>query len=149
MAFDGQMETTNPYEAPVHGSQLIASPQLGVKQVLFSFTGRIPRRTYWLWYLVTTVTFMMVLGLATAVSSTPAEGGEGMNAFGLILMVVSFIPVMWINLALLAKRWHDRDKSGAWILIYFIPLVGPIWTFIECGCLRGTHGANTYGGDPT
>jgi uncharacterized membrane protein YhaH (DUF805 family) len=30
-----------------------------------------------------------------------------------------------------------------------IPLVGAIWTFVECGCLRGTVGPNNYGEDPT
>jgi len=46
------------------------------------------------------------------------------------------------------KRYHDRDKSGWWILILFIPLVGFIWFLIELGCLPGTPGPNRFGPDP-
>jgi uncharacterized membrane protein YhaH (DUF805 family) len=30
-----------------------------------------------------------------------------------------------------------------------VPLIGFVWTFIECGLLRGTVGPNRYGEDPT
>lgn len=46
------------------------------------------------------------------------------------------------------KRWHDRNKSGWWNLISFIPIAGPIWAFIELGFLKGTPGANLYGLPP-
>ena len=46
------------------------------------------------------------------------------------------------------KRWHDRGKSGWWVLIALIPLVGPIWAIIETGFLPGTSGPNEYGPDP-
>ena len=46
------------------------------------------------------------------------------------------------------KRWHDRDKSGWWSLIAFIPLIGFLWVLIECGFLAGTSGSNRFGEDP-
>ena len=60
-----------------------------------------------------------------------------------------YIPMLWISVAVQCKRWHDRDKSGWWFLINFIPIIGPLWAFIELGCLRGTMGPNLYGADPT
>jgi uncharacterized membrane protein YhaH (DUF805 family) len=45
------------------------------------------------------------------------------------------------------KRFHDRDKSGWWVLIAFVPIIGWIWYLIECGFLPGTDGPNRY--DPT
>jgi len=62
------------------------------------------------------------------------------GVLGLILLIPS--------LAIAIKRYHDRDKSGWWILILFIPLVGFIWFLIELGCLPGTPGPNRYGPDP-
>jgi uncharacterized membrane protein YhaH (DUF805 family) len=56
---------------------------------------------------------------------------------------------IWIALALHAKRWHDRGKSGWWTLIVLVPFIGAIWLFVELGCLRGTVGPNQYGADPT
>jgi uncharacterized membrane protein YhaH (DUF805 family) len=72
------------------------------------------------------------------------------------------------------KRLHDRDKSGWWLLLfYLVPylLLGPIgwitgpermlgvalavasaavtiWMIVEIGCRRGTVGPNQYGPDP-
>jgi hypothetical protein len=55
---------------------------------------------------------------------------------------------MWICLAVMAKRYHDRGKSAWWILIFLIPIVGGIWQWIELGLLRGDEGSNDYGPDP-
>jgi uncharacterized membrane protein YhaH (DUF805 family) len=46
------------------------------------------------------------------------------------------------------KRFHDRNKSGWWVLIAFIPVVGALWQLIECGFLPGTAGSNRFGPDP-
>jgi uncharacterized membrane protein YhaH (DUF805 family) len=55
---------------------------------------------------------------------------------------------LWAGLAVTAKRWHDRDKSGAWTLVFWIPAIGPIWLFIEAALMRGTVGRNRFGPDP-
>ncbi|MGB6766725.1 MAG: DUF805 domain-containing protein [Methyloceanibacter sp.] len=39
------------------------------------------------------------------------------------------------------KRWRDRDKSGWWMPILFVPIIGAIWLF-----LAGTPGPNRFGG---
>ena len=43
------------------------------------------------------------------------------------------------------KRFHDRDKSGWWVLIGLIPIIGAIWLLIELGFLKGTPGPNRFG----
>ncbi len=88
---------------------------------------------------------MAVIGILGAILGQ-SEKTQGI--FG-ILAVLLYIPLLWSSLALQVKRWHDRNKSGAWVLISLIPLVGGIWAFVEVGCLRGTFGLNNYGEDPT
>jgi hypothetical protein len=39
------------------------------------------------------------------------------------------------------KRRHDRDKSGWWMAILFVPIIGAIWLFPA-----GTPGPNRFGG---
>jgi len=46
------------------------------------------------------------------------------------------------------KRCHDRDKSGWWILLSVVPVIGWIWAIIELGCLKGADGPDRYGPDP-
>ena len=74
--------------------------------------------------------------------------GEDSPAANMVLVML-YVPLIWISLALGVKRWHDRNKSGWWVLIGMIPIIGPLWQFIEAGCMRGTVGANQYGPDPT
>ena len=45
------------------------------------------------------------------------------------------------------KRAADRDHSGWYILLTFIPLIGLIWQ-IELYFFAGTYGLNQYGADP-
>jgi len=112
---------------------------LTTKEILFSFTGRIGRKTYWLSFLAMIafiVVIMFLLGLM------------GIGESATVIMLLLYIPIVWISLAIQVKRWHDRDKSGWWVLISFIPIIGPIWAFIENGLLAGSGEENRFGPPP-
>ncbi len=64
------------------------------------------------------------------------------------LVGLIFLLIIWPALAISVKRWHDRDKSGWWVLIGLVPLIGGLWALIETGFLPGTEGDNQYGPDP-
>jgi uncharacterized membrane protein YhaH (DUF805 family) len=108
-------------------------------RILFSFTGRIPRRTYWLWGVLA-----LLGGAAGAFVLLRIAGvGESTAETAVRLLVV------WPAVAVSVKRWHDRDKSGWCVLINLIPIVGALWTLVENGFLRGTPGPNRFGDDLT
>jgi uncharacterized membrane protein YhaH (DUF805 family) len=100
--------------------------------LLTSFDGRISRQPFWLGTLA--------LFGANIVVSIVLGGG----VLGVILGLVLIYP----SLAVSVKRWHDRGKSGWWVLVALIPVIGWIWTLVECGFLEGTKGSNEYGPDP-
>lgn len=50
-------------------------------------------------------------------------------------------------LGVLVRRLHDCGKSGWFILVRFIPIIGTIWLFIIL-VSEGVHGINEYGPDP-
>ncbi len=108
--------------------------------LLTSFEGRINRQPFWMATLVLVVITIIATVVITALfgDSTTAR---------LLRFLVS-LALLYPSLAVAAKRWHDRDKSGWWNLIVLIPLVGPLWYVIECGFLRGTDGPNRFGPDP-
>ncbi len=70
------------------------------------------------------------------------------DTIGQILVVLIALALVYPGINLGIKRFHDRDKSGWWVLIILVPIIGPIWYFIEAGCLRGTVGPNRFGPDP-
>lgn len=131
---------SNPFEAPLHTGA--GSADLGPLHVLFGFDGRIARRHYWAGTLGATALFYGTLfGVAVI-------AGENDTAFGAVTLLL-YVPFIWTNLALQIKRWHDRGKSGFFVLVNLIPIVGPLYSFIELGMLRGDQGRNEFGVDPT
>ena len=122
-----------------------------MKNLLFSFQGRINRAKFWLVNIAVIIVYGVVMGFlcgGAAMSSDPAEALASVGIVAGIVALVLFIAMFWISLALAVKRWHDRNKSGWWILIALVPVIGGLWYLIECGFLKGTSGANTYGADP-
>jgi uncharacterized membrane protein YhaH (DUF805 family) len=106
---------------------------MDIAQMYLSIRGRISRKPYWLAILPLIVGY----GIADVMTESADEAVAGL---GFIIMLV----LLWPSLAVQIKRWHDRDKSGWWQLISLIPIVGPLWAFIELGFLKGTSGANRY-----
>jgi uncharacterized membrane protein YhaH (DUF805 family) len=108
-------------------------------QILFSFKGRVPRHIWWLYGVLA----LIGAGLL-AVTLLSIAGIDPLSAESLVNVLL-----LWPALAVSIKRWHDRNKSGWWVLVGLLPLVGWIWVLIENGMLRGTMGPNRFGEDLT
>ena len=123
-----------------------------MQSLLFSFQGRINRAKFWLvhvvMWIVLGIVFGVIFGGAAMSQPDPAKMMQGVGTGASIVLAVVYVLCIWIGLAVGVKRWHDRNKSGWWVLIAFVPVIGGLWYLIECGFLRGTTGPNTYGADP-
>lgn len=108
------------------------------RHILFSFAGRIGRRTWWLWGVGALSGLAIYLNVLLRVAGLSAPRTD--IAINLLLL--------WPALAISIKRWHDRDKPAWWVLVALIPLIGWLWVLVENGCLRGSPGPNRYGDAP-
>jgi uncharacterized membrane protein YhaH (DUF805 family) len=118
------------------------------KHLYLGLHGRIGRQSFWIGLLVMLVVSWVIFFIdmnffPTVIELDPATG-LGYGPLTLLTMLATIYPAI----ALYAKRWHDRNKSGWWSLIILVPFVGVIWFLVELGFLRGTAGANHYGPDP-
>jgi uncharacterized membrane protein YhaH (DUF805 family) len=119
--------------------------------LLFGFQGRANRAKFWLVALaifVVEAILFAVLGSNVAMSDDPQEALARMGPATSIVLLLFGILVTWISIAVGIKRFHDRNKTGVWILIIFVPVIGGLWYLVECGFLKGTTGPNNYGPDP-
>ena len=105
------------------------------------FSGRAPRAEYWWFYLLTVVAYLVGTILDSLLGTDEALGSSGIIT--LLLVLGLLIP----SLAAGARRLHDTDRSGWWLLIAFIPLVGVI-VLLVFFVLEGTKGDNRFGPDP-
>jgi len=134
--------------------------------LFISPAGRINRAKFWIVVLCCVVLFLAVIGGTMAASSS----------MGAIFRaaLIAYIPIIYVGVISGIKRLHDRNKSGWWLLVFY---VGPlllnlvsgyaldeagiahqaalflsfainIWALIELGAMRGTIGPNQYGNDP-
>lgn len=134
---------------------------MNITTLLFSYQGRINRAKYWLAVLCYFIATLVAMAVAFFIP-----------IIGLILAVVIYIAMLVSGIFVGIKRLHDRDKSGWWLLLFYvvpgvlsgagqasgsqsiamvaglISLAITIWMIVELGCLRGTVGGNQYGPDP-
>jgi len=135
--------------------------------LFITFSGRINRAKFWIAVLVFTAINIVMAGLVYATDgSTPAQIVNG------LVSLAVFISGIGVGI----KRLHDRNKSGWYLLLFylapsvlftagyilgmteggetiggvlaFLSLAIMVWAFVELGCLRGTIGQNRFGPDP-
>jgi uncharacterized membrane protein YhaH (DUF805 family) len=138
--------------------------QINWPHLLLGTRGRISRADWW----IGAVVLLVIDGLAAALNRV--AGATVAFVVGLV-----FLLVFYSALAVTAKRLHDRNRRGWWILMFplgFVVLISLVGTFgedldpivyygvlgtalilaiaavIELGLTRGTPGPNRYGPDP-
>jgi len=105
------------------------------------FSGRSRRSEYWyfvLFYFLIYIGLSIVDGIAGAYSA-PA----GIGVLGGLFAIAMLIP----SLSVSVRRLHDTDRSGWWVLINLIPLIGAI-IFLVFSVQDSTSGDNQYGANP-
>jgi uncharacterized membrane protein YhaH (DUF805 family) len=108
---------------------------MSVTQLVFGFSGRLKRLPWWIATILTT----LGIGAVDAIFGMPRPS--------VLFLVLLVPPLIWISITTQIKRWHDRDKSGWWFLVNFLPIIGWLWVLIECGFLKGSEGPNRFGDD--
>lgn len=121
-----------------------------------NFKGRARRKEYWFFQLFQTI-ILMVLGTIGMISNSDKlrfiDQLDPTSAELEIMMLLG--PLFWIYvaatflpaLAVMVRRLHDINRSGAFVLLQLLPYIGPLILFIF-SVLPGTDGDNLYGPDP-
>lgn len=100
------------------------------KNVYLKWDGRISRKTYWI-YSIPIAVIVLLSGMLSELNDV---------RLSLVILSLVFYPAIMINI----KRAHDRNKSGWFTILLFIPLIS-IWPMIELGFVKGSDAANKYG----
>lgn len=98
------------------------------------FTGRARRMEFWMFAL-----FNFIISIVLAC----IDVFLGTAVLGMIYSLAVLIP----SLAVTVRRLHDIDRTGWWILICLVPLIGVI-VLLVFAVLDGTPGSNRFGNNP-
>ncbi|MFN8616862.1 MAG: DUF805 domain-containing protein [Dehalococcoidia bacterium] len=96
------------------------------QQLLFSFEGRVPRQIFWIAW-----------GIGVAVSFAVF--------FASPIWAIASLVLIWPQIAIGCKRFHDFGKSGWLQLIGLIPFVGGLIVLVWAGITPSDPGDNIYG----
>jgi len=106
------------------------------------FSGRSRRMEYWM-FMLGVIIAAVIVGIVEGVLGMSGMVGGLYGPFTILLLLAIFIP----SIAVQVRRFHDQGKSGWFVLLGFIPLLGGIIVLVFM-CLDGNTGANEYGPDP-
>jgi uncharacterized membrane protein YhaH (DUF805 family) len=142
---------------------------MALVDLLFSAKGRMNRAKYIL------VTLLYFLAAICGVMLAYFTMDSFTSTAGWIFVIVVYTPIGWSSVVIGIKRLHDRNKSGWWVLLFYLApnildnaassaerygnstagivaeavgLAITLWALVELMCLRGTIGPNRYGADP-
>ena len=118
------------------------------------FSGRAPRKEYWMYILIYMIGIFILSFLDGALfgyTSETVTTGQSVSAsinlnspiFSGIFALIHFLP----GLSVAVRRMHDIGRSGWWILIGLIPLIG-IFFMIYWLAKRSEAGTNRFGDNP-
>ena len=105
------------------------------------FHGRARRREYWMFAMFNFVVSMMLYLLDSAFGLANEEMAMGL--LGGIYSLGVFIP----GLAVGVRRLHDTGRSGWWLVISWVPIVGGL-ALLYFFAKEGDSGTNDFGTDP-
>ena len=96
--------------------------------------GRAARSEYW-WFQL----FLLIVNAVTMF----LDYTLGVGLLNLLATLAFLAP----NITVGVRRLHDKDRSGWWLLIVLVPIIG-ILLLLYWFVTRGTPGSNRFGPDP-
>ncbi len=105
------------------------------------FSGRARRKEYWMFILFNAI-FSIAAIMLDYIFGTAFEG-IWIGLFYILYYLAVFLPA----LAVLIRRLHDIGKSGWFMFISLVPVIGSIWLVVLL-CKDGNAGENKYGANP-
>lgn len=140
MPYQAAQQHTGAYGGAAAGQHPAAE---SIKDMFFSYHGRLNRKRYILRALLVSVLMGLVNGVMGGMLESDSTALHIVSL--LLLFVVLAGGVSSIMLAI--RRWHDLGKSGWYNLLALIPLVN-FFVTIYLWAKKGTEGPNAYGDDP-
>ncbi|MGF1764408.1 DUF805 domain-containing protein [Aliivibrio kagoshimensis] len=105
------------------------------------FRGRARRKQYWMFTLINVILSLLLSSLDGMVGLFNAEAGIGMIS-GLYSLAI-LLPAIGVTV----RRLHDTGRTGWWLLIGLIPLIGAL-VLLYFLVSNGDSQSNRFGSDP-
>ena len=114
---------------------------LEVLQKYAVFDGRARRKEYWMFLLINILVSLVLIAIDNLIGTFISQAG-----FGLLQGLYS-LAILIPSLAVTVRRLHDTGRTGWWVLISLVPVIGGLILLIFM-VLDSEPGTNEYGPSP-
>jgi uncharacterized membrane protein YhaH (DUF805 family) len=90
---------------------------------------------------------VFAMALAPPSPSLPVSPKLSVSLWVAVPVLACMLAGLWMQVCLLAKRCHDRDRSAWFLLVLLVPIV-QLWPLIELIFFPGSRDLNHYGPVP-
>ena len=105
------------------------------------FGGRSRRKEYWYFVLFSLIVSLVLSAVDALLGTFGSASNVGL--LGGIYGLAIIIPTIAVSV----RRLHDIDRTGWWVLISLVPVIGTI-VLLVFAVLDGTPGENRFGPNP-
>ncbi len=112
---------------------------IGVLKKYVEFSGRSRRKEFWMFALISAVISIVLSAIDRLIGTDSMGSGLLSGLYSLAVL----LPALGVSV----RRLHDTGRSGWWILIGLVPIIGII-VLIVFYATAGAVGSNEYGDDP-
>jgi len=95
--------------------------------------GRLARGGFWLRHVIAVPVLLFAEAAAATLVGRPADLVPA-------VLLLAYLITVWV------RRLHDRGRSGWWLLVVAVPVIGPLFLIVECA-FRGSRPAGQAAGD--
>ncbi len=103
------------------------------------FAGRARRKEYWIYNLINLL-ILVVLDIADPAKQSPTTS---LGPLAAVYVLATFLP----SLGVLVRRLHDTGRSGVWVLLGLVPIIGSLIVLVFT-IQDSEPGQNQYGANP-
>lgn len=111
-----------------------------------TFTGRATRKEWWTFYLVNTAIVIFFGSIYSHDLIRLMSGGFEHSGLSTVLFLF-FWATLLPTLATIVRRLHDTGRTGWWVLLGFVPMIGGLVLLIML-LFDSQAGPNQYGPNP-
>ena len=114
---------------------------LGVLKKYAVFSGRARRKEYWYFALFSTLVQLLLMVIDYSIGTSDLKTGTS------LLVAIYSLAVAIPYLAVSVRRLHDTGRSGWWLLIVLVPIIGGL-ALLVFTLQDSKPGENQYGPNP-
>lgn len=110
-----------------------------------SASGRFGRLSYLAWLFLSSIIFMVIMGIGAAILVPQLDNpSRGLSFIAIVGLAIFYAAFLYFSIVFMIRRLHDRNHSGWLSLLIFVPAINFVFALYLIFA-KGNEGSNSFG----